>query len=249
MTGVRSQNAPERILSDAMQQVHRIGRSETKRAGLSPHALYSTPPALLRFTASLVRHEGLPVTTHLAESHEESQMYQDAAGPLYSWLKTQRAMDDCGGRSPVQQAHQVGLLHPGFIAVHVNHLTPGDAELLAANRCHVVHCPRSHDYFHHKAFPFEELACAGVNICFGTDSLASMRLNKGKLPTLNLWDEMQLFAKNFPTIPPEIIFKMATVNSAQALNLLPDRADLTRLFTSHPKSAAGGSVAGRFEPG
>ena len=226
MTGVRSQGQPERILAHALADVRRVGSTSTKRAGLSPHALYSTPPDLLRLTAELIQREPLPVTTHLAESIDEMSMYRDASGALFNWLKTQRAMDDCGQGSPVQQARRLGLLEPGFIAVHCNHLAPGDAELLARNQCHVVHCPRSHEYFHHAPFPFEELARAGVNICFGTDSLASVRLNKGKLPTLNLWDEMQLFAANFPNVAPSRIFEMATVHGARALNLPANRADL-----------------------
>jgi aminodeoxyfutalosine deaminase len=228
MTGVRSQNSPDRILSETMRHVHRAGRRDTKRTGLSPHALYSTPPALVRFTASLVQHEGLPVTTHLAESREEWEMFRNAGGSLYNWLKTQRNMEDCGDKSPIQQAHHLGLLQPAFIAVHANHLAPGDAELLAANRCHVVHCPRSHQYFRHEPFPFSELTRAGVNICLGTDSLASIlpRDGKGKIPTLNLWDEMQTFASLNPDVPPNRIVEMATLNGACALGLDENHADL-----------------------
>jgi aminodeoxyfutalosine deaminase len=129
-------------------------------------------------------------------------------------------MDDCGGRSPVQQAHRLGLLQPGFLAVHVNYLAPGDAELLGQNKCSVVHCPRSHEYFGHDPFPLHDLRNAGVNICLGTDSLASARIEGGKIPTLNLWDEVRVFAREFPDIEPTHILQMITSNSGQALAVL-----------------------------
>jgi len=215
MTGVRSGHQPAKVLTDAMHHVRRLDAE----IGLSPHALYSTPPDLWKLTAELMESEGLLVSSHLAESRGEFDMYQDASGPLHAWLKPQRPMDDCGGRSPVQQAHRLGMLRPNFIAVHVNYLAQGDAELLGANGSSVVHCPRSHDYFQHDAFPFEELKKAGVNICLGTDSLASSRLEDGKIPTLNLWDEMRLFARKFSNVPAEEILRMATLNGAKALRL------------------------------
>jgi aminodeoxyfutalosine deaminase len=73
-----------------------------------------------------------------------------------------------------------------------------------------VHCPRSHKYFNHNRFPFERLRPLGVNVCLGTDSLAS---NK----TLSLFDEMRAFQKEFPTVSAEEILQMVTGNAAMAL--------------------------------
>ena len=126
-------------------------------------------------------------------------------------------MDDCGGRSPIQQAHQLGLLQPNLLAIHCNYLAPGDAELLARNRVTVVHCPRSHHYFQHVKFPYEELASAGVNITLGTDSLASARFDKNKPPALNLWDELKQFARANENVSPEKILAMVTTNGTQIL--------------------------------
>jgi len=220
MTGVRSGHQPAKILTDAMLHVRRLDAE----IGLSPHALYSTPPELWKLTAELMESEELLISSHLAESRAEFDMYQNASGPLYAWLKPQRPMDDCGGRSPVEQAHRLGMLHRNFVAVHVNYLAEGDAELLGKHGCSVAHCPRSHDYFQHDAFPFDELKNAGVNICLGTDSLASSRVEEGKIPTLNLWDEMRLFARKFPNVPADEILRMASLHGTKALRLL-DFAD------------------------
>jgi aminodeoxyfutalosine deaminase len=214
MTGVRSGHQPERILSDATKQITRWGAHARSRAALSPHALYSTPPELLKLVADKMRTEKMPVSIHLAESEAEWEMYQNARGPLYDWLKWQRPMTDCGGKSPVQRAHELGLLQPHLLAIHCNYLATGDAELLAKNGVIVVHCPRSHAYFKHAAFPYEQLRAAGVNVVLGTDSLASIPSEKGQMATLNMWDEMRAFAMQQLEVHPSSIIPMATHSAA-----------------------------------
>jgi imidazolonepropionase-like amidohydrolase len=54
------------------------------------------------------------------------------------------------------------------------------------------------------------LRSLGLNICLGTDSLASNH-------SLSLFDEMRAFQKKFPGTSPEEILQMVTVNSARAL--------------------------------
>jgi len=73
-----------------------------------------------------------------------------------------------------------------------------------------VHCPRSHEYFKHSQFPFEQLDSLGFNICLGTDSLASNE-------NLSLLAEMRAFQRSQPGISPDEILKMVTVNPAMAL--------------------------------
>jgi len=217
MTGVRSGHQPEQILRDAMRQIQRIGANDRCGTALSPHALFSTPPALLRLVAEKMRTENIRVSMHLAESEAEWDMYQNARGPLYDWLKSQRPMDDCGGRSPVQRAHELGLLQPNLLAIHCNYLAPGDAELLAKNQVTVVHCPRSHAFFKHAPFPYEELRRGGVNIAIGTDSLASVRVEQKRESTLNVWEELKVFAAAHPKIPREEIVGAAALNSTALL--------------------------------
>jgi cytosine/adenosine deaminase-related metal-dependent hydrolase len=81
----------------------------------------------------------------------------------------------------------------------------------------VVHCPRSHDYFRHPPFQRRRLADAGVNICLGTDSLATVRLGGKPKPELNLFEEMRTLADREPGLSPAEILPLATVNGARAL--------------------------------
>jgi cytosine/adenosine deaminase-related metal-dependent hydrolase len=221
MTGVKSGDSPEKILAGAEGHVQRLRETKLHSVAISPHALYSTPPKLLEVVAAKMREENVRVCMHLAESHAEFEMYQNASGAMFDWLKTQRKMDDCGGRSPVQQAQRLGLLNANLLAVHCNYLAPGDAKLLGKSGVTVVHCPRSHAYFDHAAFGYEELVGAGVNVVLGTDSLASVRSRTKRTATLNMWEEMRMFAKEHGSVPAENIVKMATVNAAK---FVKDRA-------------------------
>jgi aminodeoxyfutalosine deaminase len=226
MTGVRSGHQPERILRDAEREMTRWGTHPRSNAALSPHALYSTPPELLKLVAEKMRTEKIPVSIHLAESEAEWEMYQNARGPLYDWLKSQRPMTDCGGKSPIQRAHELGLLQPSLLAIHCNYLALGDTELLAKNGVTVVHCPRSHAYFQHAPFPYEELRAAGVNVVLATDSLASIRPQKGNDVWLNMWDEMRSFWATTDVKPSDVI-AMATSHDGIQIGSAADLAAIS----------------------
>ncbi len=219
MTGVRSRRQPELILQEALEKIDTLPLHRCS-AALSPHAPYSTTPCLLQRTAALAQKRRLRVTTHIAESATEFEMIRHARGEMFDWLqRNERDMADCGRRSPVQHVAQAGLLGRNFLAAHVNCLARGDAAALARKQASVVHCPRSHDYFQHPEFPYRALAKAGVNICLGTDSLATVKMKPRQIVELNMFAEMRAFAKAQPMVAPEQIIRMATINGARALGL------------------------------
>jgi aminodeoxyfutalosine deaminase len=183
--------------------------------GLAPHALFTASKNLFRRCEEIAQREHILLTTHLAESHEETEMFRDASGPLYEFMKSiGRPMDDCGNETPLGLfvGAPSGRALPHWIVAHLNELTETDFELLERwnSKFHVVHCPRSHNYFGHRPFAFDRLRSLGFNICLGTDSLASNE-------SLSLFDEMRVFQKNFPQVSPEEIFRTVTVNPARAL--------------------------------
>jgi cytosine/adenosine deaminase-related metal-dependent hydrolase len=218
MTGVRSGRDPVAIVQEAAAKIATL-QSGRSFAGLSPHALYSTTPALLIASAQEAARQHWRVTMHVAESIDEFDMYLHARGPLFDWLKSQRDMSDCGLGTPVQQVRRAGLLGERFLAIHANYLQPADIAALAETGSSVVHCPRSHAYFRHEPFPYGALAAAGVNICLGTDSLASVIPARPPGPELNLFAEMQTFATANPGVTPSAILRLATSNGARALGL------------------------------
>ena len=123
-------------------------------------------------------------------------------------------MDDCGNETPLGLfvGAPGGRALPHWIVAHLNELTERDFDLLEGlnSKFHVVHCPRSHNFFGHSPFAFDRLRSVGFNISIGTDSLASNE-------SLSLFAEMRAFQKNFPRISPEEILRMVTVNPAHAL--------------------------------
>jgi aminodeoxyfutalosine deaminase len=187
--------------------------------GLSPHAPYSTTPELLAACQELAARHGWRLASHISESEPEFQMYMYATGALHEWLRNQRDMADCGHGSPLRVFDQAGLIHESMLAVHMNYLWLDDAEILGRRGASVAHCPRSHRYFKHGCFPHRALTGAKVNICLGTDSMASMESGPNGTSGLNMFTEMQMFASWDSTVSAEHILRLATVNGAQALGL------------------------------
>lgn len=227
LTGVKSRRQPERILGEAVEKIESLA-SERCQAGLSPHAPYSTMPDLLRLSAETARRRNWRVVTHVAESEEEFEMFVHGRGQMFDWLRrNERDMSDCGRGTPVQHLEGTGLLRENLLAIHVNYLGDGDAQLLGERGASVIHCPRSHDYFGHREFPRDELTAAGVNLCLGTDSLASVKKVRGRPVELSLLAEMRTLAANVPDLSPETIVKMATLNGARALGMTGEIGELS----------------------
>jgi aminodeoxyfutalosine deaminase len=216
LIGLKSGPPATRALETAVQAMTGWPKA-AGRIGLSPHAPYTTTTDLLRQAAQAALIHRWRLVTHVAESESEFEMFMYRQGPLYTWLKSQRDMADCGQGSPVQHLARSGSLSHRLLAVHANYLDRDDAPALGRQRVSVVHCPRSHAYFRHLRFPREELAAHGVNLCLGTDSLASTLQPPRETAQLDLFAEMRALAAADPGLAPATILRMATANGAQAL--------------------------------
>jgi cytosine/adenosine deaminase-related metal-dependent hydrolase len=185
--------------------------------GLAPHALFTASKDLYRRCGEIARRENISLTTHLAESREEMAMFHNGNGRLFEFLKSiGRPMDDCGSITPLELFLSTtdNRTLPNWLVAHLNELTESDFDSLERSKrqFHVVHSPRSHDYFGHTRFPFERLRALGFNVCLGTDSLASNE-------SLSLFAEMRAFQCTESGISPDEILNMVTVNPAMALHL------------------------------
>jgi cytosine/adenosine deaminase-related metal-dependent hydrolase len=219
MIGMRGQRQPHAVIQEAVARIEAL-KGCRGDAGLSPHAPYSTVPELLRLSAEITRRRKWRLTTHVAESALEFEMFTHGRGQMFDWLqRSGRNMSDCGLGSPVRHLDRCGALSERMLAAHVNYLAKGDAALLGERQVHVVHCPRGHRYFNHDPFPLRRLARAGVNVCLGTDSLASVHKPRRQSVELNLFEEMRALAENEPSLSARKIVRMATLNGARALGL------------------------------
>jgi len=65
--------------------------------GLAPHAPFTASTNVFRRCHEIALRENILLTTHLAESREEMEMFRDRSGPLFEFLQSLgRSMDDCG---------------------------------------------------------------------------------------------------------------------------------------------------------
>ncbi len=186
--------------------------------GLSPHAPYTASGPLYETVSEAAASLDMPVMTHVAESREEWEMFRHARGELYDFmLGLGRWMEDCHqDRTPLRHVFNFTGFGARWILAHMNELDDSDFTLLAsiprADRPSIVHCPGSHRYFRHAPFALAKLLELRMNICLGTDSLASTY-------SLSMFDEMRILADREPWLHPADLVAMATLNGARALNL------------------------------
>jgi cytosine/adenosine deaminase-related metal-dependent hydrolase len=216
---ISGRRKPQEVVHEALAKAGSL-KSKRSRAWISPHAPYSTLPEVLRLSARAARKRKWKYTTHVAESALEFEMFGKAAGTMYEWLKRSgRDMTDCGGRTPVEHMERCGALGKNLLAVHANYLGSKDAALLSRRSVSVVHCPRSHGYFAHAPFPLKKFMQEGVNVCLGTDSLATVRTSRRQAVELDMFEEMRALATSFSGLSPKTIVRMATMNGAKALGV------------------------------
>src|SRR5256885_1103091 len=215
---VRDPNRTSDLVELAIDAMKRA-RDSGGGIGLAPHALFTASANLYRRSEEIAQCENILLTTHLAEAREEMSMFHDASGPLFEFLKSiGRDMSDCGHETPFAWFAKIAGARAGrelpteWIVAHLNELTARDFELLEKSKLkfHVVHSPRSHDYFGHSPFLFERLHALGFNICLGTDSLASNA-------DLSLFAEMRALQRSEPALSPREVLEMVTGNAALAL--------------------------------
>ena len=227
MIGIKGHRQPQAVLQEAVGRINAL-KGFRGRPGLSPHAPYSTVPELLRLSAEIARRRQWRLTTHVAESAMEFEMFARGRGEMFDWLRRSgREMSDCGRGSPVQHLERCGVLSESLLAAHANYLAKQDAALLVKRKVHVVHCPRCHSYFHHEPFPLRRLARAGVNVCLGTDSLASVYKPRRQSVELSLFEEMRALSRNERSLSARKIVRMATLNGARALGMGGQVGELT----------------------
>ena len=208
---------PESDVEQELKVLERWIRGNTPPlgcVGLSPHAPYTTKYGLLEACADF---RDLPMAMHVGESAEENQMFRGCSGAMFEMLaRVGRNMDDCNGQSPLANVQRAGLLGERFVLVHGNYLDESDQQLISRADAHWVHCPRSHDYFGHEAFAVDAIRNAEINLCLGTDSLATVRDANAEL---DLFEEMRMFVQHHPQVTPDACVEMVTQNAARALGL------------------------------
>jgi aminodeoxyfutalosine deaminase len=193
------------------------------RVGLSPHAPYTVDRRGYEECLWLSKNNDLPLCTHLAENKAETDFLTTRTGTFRKlWDQIGLWSDDTPlqQESPIKMAKSLGLLdHPTLLA-HVNYASDDELALLAAGQASVVFCPRTHSYFGHTLHRWRDMMGRGINVCVGTDSLASA-------PSLNLVDDLRLLHAQRPDVEVRAIWALATTHGAKALGYEKQLGSLT----------------------
>ncbi|AMV38478.1 amidohydrolase family protein [Planctomyces sp. SH-PL62] len=185
------------------------------RAGLSPHAPYSTAGWLYHAAAS----SRLPLSTHLAEMPEELRLLETRDGPLRSYLEDLGAWDEEWepiGPRPTDYIRKGDLRHADWLVAHGTYIEPSEFWQFRpeassnGHRAAIAYCPRTNARFGHDAHPYRALLAKGAIVCLGTDSLASS-------PSLGVLDEARFLHARDGSLSGELLLTMATLFGAWAL--------------------------------
>lgn len=183
--------------------------------GISPHAPYSTDAEVYRQALEMARQNNWPLATHLAEGPSELELLSSGRGAWRNMLQIMGLWDGsfhvphC---SPIQWASDMGLLDYPTLIAHANYLDDNDLQLLAGSKCSVVYCPQAHKYFSHQQHRYQELLALGINVVFGSDSLACSS-------SLGILDQIRSLWRWGTEVSAEKLLIMGTAGAAGALGL------------------------------
>lgn len=200
-------------LESAVNVAERDFGNDRTIIGVSPHAPYTVTPEDLRTTIALAKRDRRILTMHVLETPEEFDWLEGKSGFLADFLRDRSlACMDHQPTNPVEYLSTPGLLDVAPLLAHVNYVNDEIVEHLAKSPSSVVYCPRAHDYYGHNAHPWRRLVEAGVNVCIGTDSLASNA-------SLSILDELRYLAVQHPNLAAQHLLELGTIRSARALRL------------------------------
>ncbi len=198
-------------------------QSNRMRIGISPHAPYTIEPDGLRACAERARRMNAPLCIHLAETAEEATFTRSRSGRFKEFLQEMGIWDediplaDC---SPIELCQTTGVLGKRTVIAHGNYLCDEDIQNIAESGPSVAYCPRTHHAFGHPPHRFREMLRAGINVCIGTDSLASN-------PSLSILDELRFLRQQHPEVAAHDLMAMGTIRGAAALGYGDEVGSLT----------------------
>ncbi len=118
------------------------------------------------------------------------------------------------GRRPLQRLQSLGLLRPGFTAIHMTQLDDSDLEIVARTGLCVVACPQADLRLGGGTCRVALLDSSRVAVGFGTgrppDSDALDILAEARVAALTAGE---------PALPPQIALRMATLGGATTLGM------------------------------
>jgi len=180
-----------------------------------PHAPYSVSKALFALLAGV--QPNTPVSIHNQECKAENELYQHKTGAFVDFYDHFGIHIDHftpSGHSSLQT--YLPYMQPGkLLLVHNTFTTEQDILFAQAQHPDVYWClcPQANLYIEQTLPEISRFRQHHCKITLGTDSLASNH-------QLSIWAEIQTIQQHFPDIPLQELLQWATLNGAQALNIV-----------------------------
>lgn len=171
--------------------------------GLNPHAPYSVGPWLREQLRAVP--EDLVQGWHLAETEDEEELFRTGKGSIADFFReVGLPVPEIRAGSSFEFLRKEGMLDRCGVIFHGNELDQEAAKWFQAPRA-LVHCPATHRWFDRQQVPLRRWLDEGVNICLGTDSLASSE-------TLSMLDIVRFTLEDHPDVSVDEVLTMACAN-------------------------------------
>jgi cytosine/adenosine deaminase-related metal-dependent hydrolase len=186
-----------------------------ENSSIVPHSAYSLSQNLFEMTGRNIAREDI-ISVHHQESKGENRYFAEGNGPLAARFKSWglQIPDFIPTKyKPAELLAQfLGIQHNKTLFVHNTFSTENDIDRITEkySQPSFCLCPSSNLFLEESLPPAEMLARKNVNICLGTDSLAST-------DTLSILHEIKILQKAFPQLTTEFLIRAATLNGAVAL--------------------------------
>ncbi len=192
-------------------------------ASISPHSPYSVSEPLFEKIKENAQAIKSILTIHNQESKAEAQFFGDGSGAIANHIQNNLGIDIShwkpSGMSSITSILKFLPSKNQLILVHNTFTEKSDLEELRRN--HLLEntwfalCPNSNIYIENQLPPISLFQKENLNICMGTDSLASNH-------QLSILAEMITLQQNFPEIELTELIMWATINGAKALGIEKD---------------------------
>lgn len=189
-------------------------------ASIVPHSPYSVSALLFEKIKTKALETKNILSIHNQESKGESEFYKTGTGAIANHLQNNLGIDishwKSTGKSSLASVLKYFPVENKLILVHNTFTEKKDLEELQNARSlqntYFSLCPNSNLYIENQLPPVSLFQKENLNICLGTDSLASNH-------QLSILAEMITLQQNFSEIELNELVKWATINGAKALAL------------------------------
>jgi cytosine/adenosine deaminase-related metal-dependent hydrolase len=187
---------------------------------ITPHSPYSVSEGLFLKIRDKALVENSILSVHNQESRDEVLFFKDGSGDIAHHISEILKIDISHWKPTLKSSLEFTLSfipkENPLLLVHNTFTSPEDIQFLKSRRkmenTFLVLCPNANLYIENQLPPVSLFQKEKLNICLGTDSLASN-------DSLSILKEMIVLQNSFPEITLQNLVEWGSMNGARALGL------------------------------